>query len=70
MTHKPNAKGIVPPDDVIAAVAALVKAEGECSVASRLGVSVQTLARVGSGMTVNRTTILAVRVGLGLKEAS
>jgi hypothetical protein len=58
------AKGVAAPADIQAAVRALVDDVGEAEAASRLEMSLQTLARVAAGFRVNRSTIGMARLGL------
>jgi len=69
MTENQSAKGVVPPDNVRDAVAALLR-EDEKGAVKRLELSAQTLARVAAGARVNRSTIGVIRLRLGLGEAS
>lgn len=62
-----NAKGIVAPEEVQAAVRRLI-ADGEAVALSQLRMSSQTVARIGAGLHVNRSSVELARVRLGLGE--
>lgn len=55
-----SSKGVEPSAKTQRAVRRLVKAQGEFSTANAIGISKQTLARVASGMSVNKTTLAVV----------
>jgi hypothetical protein len=55
------AKGVQPPAETQRAVRKLIAEGGEFSAASALGISRQTLARVGCGLSVNRMTLKGVQ---------
>jgi len=62
-----NAKGIVAPEDVQAGVRRLI-AVGEAEALSQLRMSSQTVARIGAGLHVNRSSVELARMRLGLAE--
>jgi hypothetical protein len=62
-----NAKGIVAPEEVQVAVRRLI-ADGEAVALSQLRMSSQTVARIGAGLHVNRSSVELARVRLGLDE--
>lgn len=68
--RKTHGIGIAPPPDIVAAVVKVFdEADTEGQAAERLGVSVATLIRLRTGLTVRAGTIALVRERLG-REAS
>ena len=67
MTTNQTPKGIKPPPEIQRAVLALIEEVGENAAAERLVISRQTMARIAGGMSVNRSTVGAVRNALGIK---
>jgi hypothetical protein len=63
-----RAKGVEPEEAVAARVRKLIASEGEAAALSRLQMSSQTVARIGAGMRVNRSSIELAK--LRIEEAS
>lgn len=65
-----NPKGILPPVETQEAVRALVLSRGEFGAANALKISRQTLARVGCGLSVQRSTLGVVEAYLARGAAA
>jgi hypothetical protein len=66
--ERARAKGITPDEDLATAVRTLIATDGEPVALSRLHMSMQTVARLGAGLPVNRSSIELARLRLGLAD--